>query len=42
MSANDAKAYLNEVTSVIPGIVSGNPKTKDDYAALLAAAARNR
>jgi TRAP-type transport system periplasmic protein len=37
MNPADAKAYLDQVTSVIPGIVGANPKVKDDYEALLAA-----
>jgi C4-dicarboxylate-binding protein DctP len=35
MSADEAKRYLAEVTSVVPGIVGNNAKMKDDYAALL-------
>lgn len=42
MSPGDAKAYINEVTSVAQGIVGGNPKMKDDYGALLSAATKYR
>jgi TRAP-type transport system periplasmic protein len=42
MSPADAKVYLNDVTAVIPGIVDRNPKMKEDYEALLAAAKKYR
>ena len=38
----EAKAYLDQVTSVIPGIVNANPKLKEDYDALVATAKKYR
>jgi C4-dicarboxylate-binding protein DctP len=38
----EAKAYLDQVTSVIPAIVSANPKVKEDYEAFVAAAKKHR
>jgi TRAP-type transport system periplasmic protein len=42
MSPADGKAYLEEVTSVMPPIMAANAKVKDDYDALLAAAKKYR
>jgi TRAP-type C4-dicarboxylate transport system substrate-binding protein len=42
MAPAEAKKYLDEVTSVTPGIVSRNPKMKEDYDALLAASQKYR
>jgi len=42
MAPSEAKKYLDEVTSVTPGIVSRNPKMKEDYEALLAASQKYR
>ena len=42
MSPGDANAYLEQVTSVVPGIVDKNPKMKEDYAALLDAGKKHR
>lgn len=38
----EAKAYLEQVTSIIPGVVNANPTLKADYDALLAAARKYR
>ena len=38
----EAKAYLDQVTSVIPTIVGANPKLKEDYDALVATAKKYR
>jgi len=38
----DAKRYVEQTTSVLPGIVASNPQLKEDYEALLAAAKRVR
>jgi TRAP-type transport system periplasmic protein len=42
MQPDQAKKYLAEVTSVLPPILKGNSKLKDDYDALLDAANRAR
>jgi TRAP-type transport system periplasmic protein len=42
MAPAEAKRYLDEVTSVTPGIVGRNAKTKEDYEALLAAGQKYR
>jgi TRAP-type C4-dicarboxylate transport system substrate-binding protein len=42
MSPGDANAYLEQVTSVVPGIVDKNPKMKEDYTALLDAGKKHR
>jgi hypothetical protein len=38
----EAKAYLDQATSVIPGILSKDPKMKESYEILSAAAQRSR
>src|SRR5256886_6091761 len=38
----EAKRYLDETTSVLPGLLGANPQLKEDYEALVAAARRNR
>lgn len=40
LPAPEAKAYLDQVGSVLPAMMAPNPKLKEDYDALLAAAAR--
>jgi C4-dicarboxylate-binding protein DctP len=40
LSPADAKRYIDQTTSVLPGIVASNPQLKEDYEALLAAAKR--
>jgi TRAP-type transport system periplasmic protein len=42
MSAEDARAYLDQVTSVVPGVLQNNSKMKEDYEALTAASRRYR
>ncbi len=42
MAPDQAKQYLADVTSVMPPILSANPKVKADYDALLAAAQKYR
>ena len=42
LSGADAKRYIDQTTSVLPGIVASNPQLKEDYEALLAAAKRVR
>ena len=37
LTADDARKYRDEVTSVLPAILAANPKMKDDYEALVAA-----
>ena len=38
----EAKRYLDETTSVLPGLLAANPQLKEDFEALVAAARRNR
>jgi C4-dicarboxylate-binding protein DctP len=42
LPADEQKMYLNLVRSVTPGVVAKNPKMKEDYEALLAAANKYR
>ena len=42
MPAAEAKRYLDETTSVLPGLLAANPQLREDYDALVAAARRNR
>jgi C4-dicarboxylate-binding protein DctP len=42
LSSEEAKRYLAAASSVTPAIVSANPKMKEDYEALLAAAKKYR
>ena len=42
MSADEQKRYIDTVTPVTAQILSGNPKVKEDYEALLAAAKKYR
>lgn len=42
LSPDQAKAYLNTVTSAVPAVVDKNPQMKADYEALLAAAKKYR
>ena len=42
MPPAEAKRYLDETTSVLPGLLGANPQLKEDYEALVAAARRNR
>ena len=38
----EAKRYLDETTSVLPGLLAASPQLKEDYEALVAAARRHR
>jgi C4-dicarboxylate-binding protein DctP len=42
LSPDETKRYLDTVTPVASAILSANPKVKEDYQALLAAAAKYR
>ena len=42
MSPEESKRYIDAVSPVAASILSANPKVKDDYEALLAAAKRYR
>jgi len=42
MSPEEQKRYVDMVTPVVASILSANPKVKDDYEALLAAAKKYR
>ncbi len=42
MSHEESKRYIDAVSPVAASILSVNPKVKDDYEALLAAAQRYR
>ena len=42
MSPEESKRYIDMVTPVVASILSANPKVKDDYEALLAAAKKYR
>ena len=42
MAPAEAKRYVDLVTPVAASILSANPKVKDDYEALLAAAKKYR
>jgi hypothetical protein len=42
MSPDESKRYIDAVSPVVASILSANPKVKEDYEALLAAAKRYR
>jgi hypothetical protein len=42
MSPDESKRYVDTVAPVAAAILSGNPKIKEDYEALLAAAKKYR
>jgi hypothetical protein len=42
MPPAEAKRYLEETTSVLPGLLAASPQLREDYDALLAAARKHK